>query len=242
MYVQGITEVEIKTAKEAKNLILMGLKSRHVAATEMNAESSRSHLLFSIFLTTSFINSKGSAVEKTSRLHLIDLAGSERQKKTKAQGERIKEACMINKSLSTLGNVINALVENYEGKNKYIPFRDSKLTYFLKDSLGGNSKTTIVANISTSLIQMNETISTLKFVQRAKMIKNSATLNMSVQENIEYYFILFYSLYFINKSYFLTMLNIIYIVLNIKEKIKEKKLLYLSWYISIILAIILFFV
>ena len=185
MYVQGITEVEIKTAKEAKNLILTGLKSRHVAATEMNAESSRSHLLFSIFLSTSYINSRGGKIDKTSRLHLIDLAGSERQKKTKAQGERIKEACMINKSLSTLGNVINALVENYEGKNKYIPFRDSKLTYFLKDSLGGNSKTTIVANISTSLIQMNETISTLKFVQRAKMIKNSATLNMSVQENIE---------------------------------------------------------
>ena len=185
MYVQGITEVEIKTAKEAKNLILMGLKSRHVAATEMNAESSRSHLLFSIYLSTSYINSRGGKIEKMSRLHLIDLAGSERQKKTKAQGERIKEACMINKSLSTLGNVINALVENYEGKNKYIPFRDSKLTYFLKDSLGGNSKTTIVANISTSLIQMNETISTLKFVQRAKMIKNSATLNMSVQENIE---------------------------------------------------------
>ena len=185
MYVQGITEVEIKTAKEAKNLILMGLKSRHVAATEMNAESSRSHLLFSIYLSTSYTNSRGGKIEKMSRLHLIDLAGSERQKKTKAQGERIKEACMINKSLSTLGNVINALVENYEGKNKYIPFRDSKLTYFLKDSLGGNSKTTIVANISTSLIQMNETISTLKFVQRAKMIKNSATLNMSVQENIE---------------------------------------------------------
>ena len=185
MYVQGLTEVEITTAKEAKNLILMGLKSRHVAATEMNAESSRSHLLFSIYLSTSYINNRGSSIEKMSRLHLIDLAGSERQKKTKAQGERIKEACMINKSLSTLGNVINALVENYEGKNKYIPFRDSKLTYFLKDSLGGNAKTTIVANISTSLIQMGETISTLKFVQRAKMIKNSATLNMSVQENIE---------------------------------------------------------
>ena len=185
MFVQGITEIEVKNAKEAKDLILTGLKSRHVAATEMNAESSRSHLLFSIYVTTSFINPRGGAVSKSSRLHLIDLAGSERQKKTKAQGERIKEACMINKSLSTLGNVINALVENYDGKNKYIPFRDSKLTYFLKDSLGGNSKTTIVANIRCSLIQMNETISTLKFVQRAKMIKNSATLNMSVQENIE---------------------------------------------------------
>lgn len=185
MYVLGITEREIYNAKGAKDYILMGLKSRHVAATEMNAESSRSHLLFSIYASTSYINPKGGAVSKSSRLHLIDLAGSERQKKTKAQGERIKEACMINKSLSTLGNVINALVENYEGKNKYIPFRDSKLTYFLKDSLGGNSKTTIVANISCSLIQMNETISTLKFVTRAKMIKNSATLNMTEQENIE---------------------------------------------------------
>ena len=185
MYIQGITEAEVFNAKEAKSLILTGLKSRHVAATEMNAESSRSHLLFSIYLNASYINAKNGEVKKSSRLHLIDLAGSERQKKTKAIGERIKEACMINKSLSTLGNVINALVEANEGKGKYIPFRDSKLTYFLKDSLGGNSKTTIVANISCSLMQIGETISTLKFVQRAKMIKNSVSLNVSVQENIE---------------------------------------------------------
>ena len=185
MYIQGITEAEVLNAKEAKNLILTGLKSRHVAATEMNAESSRSHLLFSIYLKACYINNKGGEVKKNSRLHLIDLAGSERQKKTKAIGERVKEACMINKSLSTLGNVINALAEANEGKGKYIPFRDSKLTYFLKDSLGGNSKTTIVANISMSLMQVGETISTLKFVQRAKMIKNSVSLNVSIQENIE---------------------------------------------------------
>ena len=185
MYIQGITEAEVLNAKEAKSLILSGLKSRHVAATEMNAESSRSHLLFSIYLNAQYIDQKNGEVKKSSRLHLIDLAGSERQKKTKAVGERIKEACMINKSLSTLGNVINALVEVNEGKGKYIPFRDSKLTYFLKDSLGGNSKTTIVANISCSLMQVGETISTLKFVQRAKMIKNSVSLNVSVQENIE---------------------------------------------------------
>ena len=185
MYIQGITEEEIKTAHQAKNLILTGLKSRHVAATEMNAESSRSHLLFSLYLNGEYINSKQSKIQKSSRLHLVDLAGSERQKKTQTLGERIKEACMINRSLSTLGNVINALVEVAEGKGKYIPFRDSKLTYFLKDSLGGNSKTTIVANISSSLMNIAETISTLKFVQRAKLIKNTISLNVCVQENIE---------------------------------------------------------
>jgi len=185
MYIQGITEEEIETVKQAKNLILTGLKSRHVAATEMNAESSRSHILFSLYLNAEYTNSKNAKIQKSSRLHLIDLAGSERQKKTKALGDRIKEACMINKSLSTLGNVINALVEVAEGKGKYIPFRDSKLTYFLKDSLGGNSKTTIIANISSSLMSVGETISTLKFVQRAKLIKNNICLNVSVQENIE---------------------------------------------------------
>lgn len=185
MYIQNLTEMPINTAKEAKDIILIGLKHRHVAATEMNVESSRSHLIVSLYLKTSYINEEKNEIKKFSRLHLIDLAGSERQKLTKANAERIKEACMINKSLSTLGNVINALVENKDGKNKYVPFRDSKLTYFLKDSLGGNSKTTIVANISCSIIQINETISTLKFVQRAKMIKNSVSMNMSVQDNIE---------------------------------------------------------
>ena len=87
-----------------------------------------SHLLFSLYLNAEYTNSKNAKIKKSSRLHLIDLAGSERQKKTKAQGDRIKEACMINKSLSTLGNVINALVEVGEGKGKYVPFRDSKLT------------------------------------------------------------------------------------------------------------------
>ena len=185
MYIDGITEVPVSNAKEAKDVILKGLKSRHVAATAMNSESSRSHLIFTIYLNASYLRNEGGSVSKASRLHLIDLAGSERQKQTKAEGSRIKEAGMINKSLSSLGNVINALVENSEGKNKFVPFRDSKLTHFLKDSLGGNSKTTIVANISLSIIQINETISTLKFVQRAKMIKNKATLNVNVQENIQ---------------------------------------------------------
>ena len=105
---------------------------------------------------------------KTSRFHIIDLAGSERSKNTNAVGERLKEAGMINKSLSALGNVINSLVEISEGKNKHVPYRDSKLTFILRDSLGGNSKTVIIANISPSSINQGETLSTLEFAKRAK--------------------------------------------------------------------------
>ncbi len=140
MYIEGIREEIILNQRNALELIILGLKNRHQAATYMNAESSRSHLIFTIFLSYSFSNKEGLITTRSSRLHLIDLAGSERQKATKAVGERIKEAGMINKSLSTLGNVINALVEFSDGKTKYVPFRDSKLTFFLKDSLGGNSK------------------------------------------------------------------------------------------------------
>jgi hypothetical protein len=140
MYIEGIREEIIVNQKNALELIMLGLKNRHQAATYMNAESSRSHLIFTIFLSYSFSNKEGLITTRSSRLHLIDLAGSERQKATRAAGERIKEAGMINKSLSTLGNVINALVEFSDGKTKYVPFRDSKLTFFLKDSLGGNSK------------------------------------------------------------------------------------------------------
>jgi len=144
MYIEGIREEIIVNQRNALELIMLGLKNRHQAATFMNAESSRSHLIFTIFLTYSFSNKEGLITTRSSRLHLIDLAGSERQKATRAVGERIKEAGMINKSLSTLGNVINALVEFSEGKTKYIPFRDSKLTFFLKDSLGGNSKVSLI--------------------------------------------------------------------------------------------------
>ncbi len=143
MYIDGIREEVILNQRNALELIMRGLKNRHQAATYMNAESSRSHLIFTIFLSYSFSNKEGLITTRNSRLHLIDLAGSERQKATRAVGERIKEAGMINKSLSTLGNVINALVEFSDGKTKYVPFRDSKLTFFLKDSLGGNSKVII---------------------------------------------------------------------------------------------------
>jgi hypothetical protein len=105
---------------------------------------------------------------KTSIFHIIDLAGSERSKNTNAVGERLKEAGMINKSLSALGNVINSLADNGVGKDRHVPYRDSKLTFILRDSLGGNSKTVIIANISPSALNMSETLSTLEFAKRAK--------------------------------------------------------------------------
>ena len=105
------------------------------------------------------------------------MAGSERSKHTQAEGQRLKEASMINKSLSALGIVINSLVDISEGKTRHVHYRDSKLTFLLRDSLGGNSKTLMIANITPSVVSVNETVSTLKFAQRAKLIKNKAVIN-----------------------------------------------------------------
>ena len=130
----------------------------------MNKESSRSHSVLTTIIETKTMKDGGGVWNiKTARFHIIDLAGSERQKFTGAVGDRLKEAGMINKSLSALGNVINSLVDISEGKNRHVHYRDSKLTFLLRDSLGGNSKTVIIANISPSAINYGETLSTLKF-------------------------------------------------------------------------------
>lgn len=179
MYVENLTKIEIINEETAKELLMMGMKNRHVASTKMNSQSSRSHLIFTIFLETKYNQGNGKIITRNSRINIIDLAGSERQKSTQAIGERIKEAGNINKSLSILGNVINALIDP---KSKFVPFRDSKLTYLLKDSLGGNSKTMIIANISQSVVQFQETLSTLKFVQRAKMITNKTEINENISD------------------------------------------------------------
>ena len=185
MYIENLTELEIDSAKKAKELLISGFKNRHVASTSMNRESSRSHLIYTLFLSTEFEIGEGVIVMRSSRMHLVDLAGSERQKYTNTQGQRIKEAGNINKSLSILGNVINAVIEYNEGKTKFVPFRDSKLTYYLKDSIGGNSKTVIIGNISQSYIQISETQSTLNFIQRAKMIKNKAKIIENVNDIVK---------------------------------------------------------
>ena len=185
MYIENLTEQEITSAKKAKELLISGFKNRHVASTSMNRESSRSHLIYTLFLSTEIELGDGVVKMRSSRMHLVDLAGSERQKYTNTKGQRIKEAGNINKSLSILGNVINAVIEFNEGKTKFVPFRDSKLTYYLKDSIGGNSKTVIIGNISQSYIQIGETQSTLNFIQRAKMIKNKAKIVENVNDIVK---------------------------------------------------------
>ncbi|CAI0543880.1 unnamed protein product [Linum tenue] len=142
----------------------------------MNHASSRSHSVFTCIIESKW-ESQGVTHHRFARLNLVDLAGSERQKSSGAEGERLKEATNINKSLSTLGLVIMNLVSISNGKSLHVPYRDSKLTFLLQDSLGGNSKTIIVANISPALCNSLETLGTLKFAQRAKFIKNNAIVN-----------------------------------------------------------------
>lgn len=114
---------------------------------------------------------------RASRFHLIDLAGSERQSSSGAEGTRLREACGINKSLSALTSVIHALVDVSAGKQRFVPYRDSKLTMLLRDSLGGNSKTVVIANVAPGEDSLAETLSTLKFAQRAKLVRNAPVVN-----------------------------------------------------------------
>ena len=149
--------------KDMLELIVRGTNNRHVGSTSMNRTSSRSHSVLTTIIESKSRSQTGVWNVKQSRFHIIDLAGSERQKIANTGGDRLKEAGMINKSLSALGNVINSLGDVSEGRNRHIPYRDSKLTFILRDSLGGNSKTVIIANISPSHLNVNETLSTLKF-------------------------------------------------------------------------------
>ncbi|XP_035984026.1 kinesin heavy chain isoform X1 [Fundulus heteroclitus] len=173
-YVKGCTERFVSSPEEVMDVIDEGKANRHVAVTNMNEHSSRSH---SIFL----INIKQENVETekklSGKLYLVDLAGSEKVSKTGAEGAVLDEAKNINKSLSALGNVISALAE---GTKTHVPYRDSKMTRILQDSLGGNCRTTIIICCSPSVYNEAETKSTLMFGQRAKTIKNSVSVNLEL--------------------------------------------------------------
>lgn len=176
VYVENLSEVDVKGVNDVIRLLVQGAANRKVAATNMNRASSRSHSVFTCIIESKW-ESQSVTHHRFGRLNLVDLAGSERQKSSGAEGERLKEASNINKSLSTLGLVIMNLINTANGKPQHVPYRDSKLTFLLQDSLGGNSKTTIIANVSPSNCCTMETLSTLKFAQRAKFIRNNASVN-----------------------------------------------------------------
>lgn len=171
VYVKGLLEIYVSSVQEVYEVMRRGGNARAVAATNMNQESSRSHSIFVITITQKNVET-GSA--KSGQLFLVDLAGSEKVGKTGASGQTLEEAKKINKSLSALGMVINALTD---GKSSHIPYRDSKLTRILQESLGGNSRTTLIINCSPSSYNDVETLGTLRFGTRAKSIKNKAKVN-----------------------------------------------------------------
>ncbi|XP_047050573.1 kinesin-like protein KIN-12F [Lolium rigidum] len=175
-YVENLTEREVTSVGDIMTLLTQSSVNRKVSATNMNSASSRSHTVFTCTIESRW-EKDSICNSRFARLNLVDLAGSERQTASGAEGERLKEASNINKSLLTLSLVITNLVDRTSGKKWHIPYRDSKLTFLLQDSLGGNSKTLIIANVSPSLCSSKETLSTLKFAQRARRIQNNALVN-----------------------------------------------------------------
>lgn len=171
IYVMGLQEVGVKSVTEMLSAMDVGQARRQVGATAMNADSSRSHSIFTVTVESASVDGSG---VKAGKLNLVDLAGSERQGKTGATGERAKEGIKINLSLSALGNVISALSK---GGAKHIPYRDSKLTRLLQSSLGGNTKTTMLIALSPADYNYDETLTTLRYGQRAKDIKCKPVVN-----------------------------------------------------------------
>ncbi|CAL8286814.1 unnamed protein product [Lota lota] len=183
VFVEGAVEKFVTSASEAYQVLSMGWRNRRVASTSMNRESSRSHAVFTMTLESKETINEVVNI-RMSQLNLVDLAGSERQRDTHTEGSRLKEASSINLSLMCLGQVIMALVDVANGKNRHICYRDSKLTFLLRDSLGGNAKTYIIANVHPGSKCFGETLSTLQFAQRAKLIKNKAMVNEDTQGNV----------------------------------------------------------
>ncbi|KAI9265572.1 hypothetical protein BY458DRAFT_513324 [Sporodiniella umbellata] len=180
-YVEDLSRLVVKSFDDINHLMDEGNKARTVAATQMNETSSRSHAVFTVFLTQIRVDPDTlQPTEKVARISLVDLAGSERANSTGATGARLKEGANINRSLTTLGKVISGLADQSQAKGKkakeaFIPYRDSVLTWLLKDSLGGNSKTAMIAAISPA--DYDETLSTLRYADQAKKIQNKAVIN-----------------------------------------------------------------
>ncbi|CDJ50033.1 kinesin motor domain-containing protein, putative [Eimeria brunetti] len=169
VFAEGLSAFAVKSAEELAKLLATGLRNRKVGSTLMNAVSSRSHSIFTLAVESADRDGR----VRMGKLNLVDLAGSERQSKAGSVGERFREAMKINLSLSALGNVISALAE----QSPFIPYRDSKLTRILQASLGGNTRTAMVANVGPACVHYDETLSTLRYAQRTKHIKNAPHVN-----------------------------------------------------------------
>ncbi|KAM9444185.1 LOW QUALITY PROTEIN: kinesin-like protein KIF17 [Clarias gariepinus] len=174
VYVRDLSMHTVHSVGECERIMELGWKKRSVGYTLMNKDSSRSHSIFTIHLEICNTDGAGEDHLRAGKLNLVDLAGSERQSKTGATGDRLQEATKINLSLSALGNVISALVD---GRSKHIPYRDSKLTRLLQDSLGGNTRTLMVACLSPADNNYEESLSTLRYANRAKSIQNRPRIN-----------------------------------------------------------------
>ena len=181
LYVDNLSEWAVRGPSDIYTLLERGATCREVSNTFMNDVSSRSHAVFMITVEQLISAKSGKQITKIGKLNLVDLAGSERTRITGTTGKQLKESIKINKSLSALGNVINALTDTKE--RKHIPYRDSKLTRLLEDSLGGNCKTTMIATISPAHCSFNESLSTLNFAKRAKNIKNRPIINEDIDHN-----------------------------------------------------------
>ncbi|CAI9577799.1 unnamed protein product [Staurois parvus] len=181
VYIKDLSSFVTKNVKEIEHVMNLGNQARSVACTNMNEHSSRSHAIFVITIECSELGVDGQEHIRVGKLNLVDLAGSERQSKTGMNGDRPKEASKINLSLSALGNVISALVD---GRSTHIPYRDSKLTRLLQDSLGGNAKTIMVATLGPASHHYDETLSTLRFANRAKNIKNKPKINEDPKDTL----------------------------------------------------------
>lgn len=190
-YVENLTKAPVTVYGDVDKVLREGGNKRHVAATLMNSESSRSHAVFTLFITRYLSSGSSLSAEdivRKSKVCLVDLAGSERMSTTGASGDRLREASNINRSLSVLGDVIKALSEksrlgSHSKNHEFVPYRNSILTWLLKDSLGGNSRTTMLATVSPTSASYNESINTLRYIERTKLIVNAVSVNVNRSEN-----------------------------------------------------------
>ena len=183
--VKGLREIQIRSLKEAQKILQYGQANRQTAETNVNLDSSRSHSIFNIRLVFQMkrdtANGGSEITELCPKFSLVDLAGSERVKKSQVSAHRLDEAKKINFSLAALGNCIHALTDS---KSHHVPFRDSKLTRILSDSLGGNSKTALVVTIGPAKDNVEESLMSLQFAQRAMKVENAPVINKKIDYRI----------------------------------------------------------